>query len=346
MDTNINATGKGLWWRFVASLNKLMNPEHAWTDYQSKQNTMLGDVYETLRDDVGTQVGSLVNRFTDAHMTQGEIERNELQMQNVEDNFQRQVTGMQKAGLNPALMYQNGAGSGSAPSVSTSASSAPNMSGLMQAILLPRQMDLISAQAENLRATAKKSEAQTEKIGEEISLIRSRIENSNLDASQKRIALQYQDDFAKADLAIKAASQENLRASYKATMESISKMKYEELTHVMGYLETIEKISVMEKSKELTDAQIDELAALTGKLNEEKRYIKLQGDNFDLINGFVTNASLGVGPFKGSQSTVVTLKDLKNGVRAAMNEREEPHDSNKDWQEQKREASERYGALE
>ena len=44
----------------------------------------------------------------------------------VEDVYQRQVTGMQNAGLNPALMYQGGA-SGSAPTVQGSQGTA-NMS--------------------------------------------------------------------------------------------------------------------------------------------------------------------------------------------------------------------------
>ena len=239
-------------------------------------------------------------------------------------SFQRQVADMQAAGVNPALMYGNGSSGASTPSGSSASSVSPSqgasMSDLMQLFLLPQQKELMSAQAENLRASAKKSGVQTEKIAEEIGLVRSKIENSNLDADQKRIALKYQDEFAQADLAIKAASADNLRANYDSLMESINKMQYDELESLGNYLESIERISVLEKSKELTDAQIAELGALTAKLNEERRHIKLTNDNFDLINGFVTNMSVDVG-LKGASAsgqTVLTLSDIRNGVNNSL----------------------------
>lgn len=173
MDTNINAKGKGLFWRFVAGINKVLNPDHAWTDYQSKDNTLLGDLSEYVIGDLQNQGESLVNKFTDAHATQGEIERNEMQMQNVEDTYQRQVAGMQKAGLNPAMMYQSGA-SGSAPSVSTSGSGAGmNMSDLMELFLLPTKKKALEADISN-------TEAKTDRERQDIKESEARTENINL----------------------------------------------------------------------------------------------------------------------------------------------------------------------
>lgn len=107
---------------------------------------------------------SLFNKYTQAGLTGAQIEQNEMSMQNAEDIYQRQVTGMQKAGLNPALMYQNGA--------SVNASDAPSqnegmsMSELIQALLLPAQSRLIDAQADNLEADSdkKRTETETERI--------------------------------------------------------------------------------------------------------------------------------------------------------------------------------------
>lgn len=334
MDTNINTKGKGLWTKFVGWLNTLMNPNHAWIDYASRPNSALGDVVELLSDDLPNQVTNLVNRYTDAHATQGEVERNEMQMQNIEDTYQRQVTGMQNAGLNPALMYQNGASS-SAPSVNTSGSgSGLNMSDLMNLLLIKDQKNLMQAQAENLRASANRNEKQAEKLGVEIGLVESKIKNSNLDVESKSISLEYQRRFADADLRIKEMSADKLGAEYDSLMKSIEKMDYDELLSFGRYLETIENISVLEKSKELTSAQISELSALTKKLQAEEKLIGKEFENFDYIHAFVTNESLGIGTsgVRGSASGVVTLDDIKRGVRNNIenlgNRGKHPHYSN------------------
>lgn len=158
-----NAKGGFVYW-----LNRIMNPDHPWTDYydpttdetvpRSEQGTLRGDSASygagslgssSLLGTIGKGVEALVNKWTDAAPTGGEIGRNEMQMQNAEDIYQRQVTGMQKAGVNPALMYQNG--TPTPPSVTTQSSGAASMSDLIQAFMLPLQKKLIEAQAQNQR---------------------------------------------------------------------------------------------------------------------------------------------------------------------------------------------------
>lgn len=90
-------------------------------------------------------LNNLVNSFTGAHMTGAQVEANELSMQNVHDQYSQQVSGMQDAGLNPALMYKGGAAS-SAPQASTSP--ALGMSDLMSLITLPLQMKMMKSQVE------------------------------------------------------------------------------------------------------------------------------------------------------------------------------------------------------
>lgn len=94
---------------------------------------------------------SFMNKQTDAGVTQRDVELNEMSMQNVEDNYQRQVTGMQKAGLNPAMMYEGGVSS--APSA-INASSGGDFASLVNLALLP-------AQIENMKANTAKTREET-----------------------------------------------------------------------------------------------------------------------------------------------------------------------------------------
>lgn len=146
-DVGQKVQGKNGFTRFVGWLNSLLNENHAWFDY----------------DKMGSMTDSLANRYTDSAPTSGEVQRNEMQMQNIEDSYQRQVSGMQKAGLNPALMYQSGVG-GNAPSVQTGSSSPASMSELMQLMMLPKQLRMLDAQTRNIDADSEKKIADTEHV--------------------------------------------------------------------------------------------------------------------------------------------------------------------------------------
>lgn len=144
---------KSFWTRFVGSLNNLFNPGHNWMDYDTAPDAGPSD-----------PLGSLFNRFTEAGLTGQQVAQNELSMQNAEDIYQRQVSGMQKAGLNPALMYQNGS-SASAPDAPSASSGGASMSELMQLVLMPMQKRLLDAQVDNLYAAADQKRAETETEG-------------------------------------------------------------------------------------------------------------------------------------------------------------------------------------
>lgn len=79
-------------------------------------------------------------------MTDAELQANDLSMQNMQEQWQRNVTGMQQAGLNPALMYGSSP-SGSAPTASTDTGSG-SLSDLMQLISLRKEMKVLDSQAE------------------------------------------------------------------------------------------------------------------------------------------------------------------------------------------------------
>lgn len=243
-----NAKGGFVYW-----LNRLLNPDHPWTDYydpttgddDTGQETLRGDsaTYgagglesSSLLGTFGRAVEALVNKWTDAGVTPGEVQRNEMQMQNQEDIYQRQVTGMQKAGINPALMY--GSGAQSAPSVNTQSSGSMSMSDLMGVFMMPLQKKLLDAQAQNQRDTG------------EAALINARANAAGVGIKEGELEVKRGDlDVRRGELSVKEYEAETGRI--RATIEA--------------YL--------AEAKVRLTDKEIDKMAHDIAYIDETTAYI-------------------------------------------------------------------------
>lgn len=166
-----NSESGGNWFnRFLSWMNKLFHPssynESSSLDghvgsFDLGSDSESGSGFLGLGSSFNQFLSALANRLTGAHMVNADIEANELSMQNQEDIFQRQVTGMQKAGLNPAMMYQNGA-SPSTPQAQNSYQGAANMSDLMSIITLPLQMKMMKAQIENVGSQTRRNDSESE----------------------------------------------------------------------------------------------------------------------------------------------------------------------------------------
>lgn len=165
------------------------------SNFQNMDRTTFGNMWSGYSSAVGSWMNQLLMKNlmpfeyslqTRRHLTGAEREQNafnaeQAQMQRdfTQNIFnqqvalentavQRQVQDMQKAGVNPALMYQSGSpgagtpSAGSGAAASGSASGAPNLSGFFQLGLLGAQIQNLQAQAALSRANAGYVESKTE----------------------------------------------------------------------------------------------------------------------------------------------------------------------------------------
>lgn len=154
VDPAIDASGKGGFWKFVAGLNSLLNPGHAWTNYQDKPDSM---VESWLHKESGVELTGAEKQANAFSAAEAQKQRDwETEMSNTQ--YQRQVKDMQAAGINPAMaMNTSGA---SVPSGASASSVSPtgaglSMSELMGLIMAPLQAKLMKSQAQQARDLGK-----------------------------------------------------------------------------------------------------------------------------------------------------------------------------------------------
>lgn len=143
--------------KFLINLNQAYNPNHDWFDYSDMQNT----------------IGSVKDKYTGTGLTTAEQQANEFsanEAQKARDweeymsntSYQRMVTDMSKAGVNPAMALSSGQiGTPSSPSPTSVSPVGGNMSDLMALFSLPYQIKNIKAQTENIQADTQKKSAET-----------------------------------------------------------------------------------------------------------------------------------------------------------------------------------------
>lgn len=325
-----------------------MNPfkviKSAWSVFNNKdENGQNG--FTRFASSFANGISNWWKGFTGSGLTQRDIALNAMNMQNVEDQASREVAGYQKAGVNPALMFSGG--SNTAPQASATGS-VGNMSELLQAIMIPAQLRMLKAQTENVRANTAKTEVETQKTGSEIDEIKAKVKSLGISNEQQAVILAYLDRMQSAELAIKNTSKERMDADIKSIYQSIDNMSAEELATYVTMCETLERINSLQSQQNLNDEQGKYYAKLVDNLNEQNKILRLQQRDWDYINVIgSTSVSTGVGPFKGSESHPLTLHDLKNRAERAGEEKARQNkNSNKTWEQIKKDASDRYGALE
>ena len=125
---------------------------------------------------------------------------------------------------------------------------------------------------------------------------------------------------------MKDASVAEAEAAVKKAVAEISKMDAEQLSIYISCLETQEKILNLQKQRELTDKQMQELSALIGVYNNQAKKIGLDIANYDDIT-VIGNASTSMrfGPFSVQEGEPITLAMLKAAreAREAEQKKEE-----------------------
>lgn len=142
-------------------------------------------------------IGSFWNKLTGAGLTTAQQQQQDYQTEMANTAFQRQVADMRQAGLNPALMYGQGAGSGAATPTGPETSGNGDIASVLQLSLLGKQAKLLDAQTEKTSAEAglvsresawkdKLSEAQLAEITSRIGLNEAEINAREYDNALKK----------------------------------------------------------------------------------------------------------------------------------------------------------------
>lgn len=141
-------------------------------------------------------IGSFWNKLTGAGLTSAQMDQQDYQTEMANTAFQRQVADMRQAGLNPALMYGSGAGSGAATPTGPDVSGNGDIAGVLQLALSAKQAKLLDAQAEKTLADAglvsrqtawqdKLSQGQLDEIASRIGLNEAEVEAKAYDNALK-----------------------------------------------------------------------------------------------------------------------------------------------------------------
>lgn len=253
------------------------------------------------------------------------------QEQNEYNSPESQKERLADAGLNPMYYGIDGIPAASVTAAQPLAYERASLSNLVNPLTTAVDTLLKGAQVSNIDAQTQKTKTETKaidaKLPFEIEEIRSRVRNSNLSSDAQEIINKYLDAQQEAELRMKNASVAEAEAAVKKAFAEIDKMDYEKVTLYLGWLETQEKILNLQKQRELTDKQMQELSALIGVYNAQAKKLNLDITNYDDITVIGTAShSFKFGPFSVQEGEPITLAMKK----AADKHREELQNKEKE----------------
>lgn len=163
----------------------------------------------------GSYLDSLMNKWTGAGLSGAEKESNAFTAQEAQKErdwsqmmrqttYQDQVSSMQAAGLNPALMYGSGAGGFTAPSGASATSVAPSapmsMSELMEMVSLKKNLAKIGAETENIQSQTAVNKAEEQRIVTDTQKIGAETLKLNADTELVNLQVKYYSQLTEAQI--------------------------------------------------------------------------------------------------------------------------------------------------
>lgn len=180
----------------------------------------------------------------------------------------------------------------------------------------PLQGALLQAQIENVQANTNKTNSERTaidaKLPYDIQALQTSIRNSSLNADAQEIVNRYLEQQQEAELAVKNSTVEANNASVQKAGAEIDKMNLEQISIMIGWLKTREEILSLQKQRNLTDKQIEQLSSLINKSNLEAKKLGLDIENYDKITVIGTaSQAIHIGPFSISAGQPITLAMIK-----------------------------------
>lgn len=242
---------------------------------------------------------SLVNAVTGAHLTGAQQEANQFtadqaqkqmdfQQQMRDSQYQSGVADMQKAGLNPALMYGSGASGNVAPSGAMASSVSPSDSNPVGLIGQIANLSLLGAQKSNLEANTNKTIAETDltkqnivESNAKVQQIKSNIRNLDLSTDAQEIINKYLDRKENVALQNMTLEGDKLAAEWTEIQQKLANLKAEEQKTLQDISESTERVNYLLSQQSLNSAQIDEIRATIDKINVERDNLVKSGKVLD-----------------------------------------------------------------
>lgn len=253
--------------------------------------------------------------------------------QNEYNTPESQVQRLRDAGLNPLYYGVDGIPAASMEAAQPLGYERANMTSFENPMTVAADTAMKLAQIRNVESLTNKTKSETKaidaKLPYEVDELKSRIRSSNLSSDAQEIVNKYIDRQQEAEIRLKNANEKEAEAMCQKAYGELDKMDYEKTTMFIGWLETREKILTLQKNRDLTDKQMEELSSLIAKNNAEAAKIGLDVRNYDDIT-VIGNASttMRFGPFTVQQGEPITL-GMKKAAEQHRKELEEKQKNNK-----------------
>lgn len=256
--------------------------------YNGVQNSLGNSNYASF----GDQINSWLNSQTGADLTGAQQAQNAWTEQMDNTKYQRAVTDMQNAGLNPALMMSTGA-SPSTPTGAQGQTAGASMSQLMSLLTLKPQLNNLEAQTRKINADASLSEIEakhrdeiltnrTSNLKVENERAKAQISNINMDTQTKEKLYSYID--REKDLALRSG-EANIKEVEERVNDLLAKRPtYKaEIDKMMAEANSINsklvyQIQLLKDEHDLNDSRKREIETTIDKLTSDmaENYMKCQ----------------------------------------------------------------------